>query len=80
MADDNYLNSCIYLRWQDRLEELYDRSVEIDENWTEIVAYVDKAEGLVDDFDTKFLRASSISEFQDLLETVKEIVSRSSSF
>ena len=73
MADDNYLNSCIYLRWQDRLEELYDRSVEIDENWTEIVAYVDKAEGLVDDFDTKFLRASSISEFQDLLETVKEI-------
>ncbi|HAI43908.1 MAG TPA: hypothetical protein DCM40_40340 [Maribacter sp.] len=73
MDDDDYLNACIYFRWQDELEELYDRSVEVDERWTEIVDYVDRAEGLVDTFDDKFLSASSIDEFQDLLETIEEI-------
>ena len=73
MDDDNYLNACIYFRWQDELESLYDRSVEIDEEWNNIVAFIDKAEALIDDFDNKFLNAASVDEFTDLLETIKEI-------
>ena len=75
MDDDWYLKACIAERWIDEVEEMYHRGEEIDNNWDVIVEYLDRAEGIVEEFDDKLIKAKNLEDFQDLLNSLKEIES-----
>ena len=75
MDDNWYLKACIAERWIDEVEEMYHRGEEIDNNWDVITNYLDKAEGIVEEFDNKLIDATNLEDFQDLLDSLKEIES-----
>ena len=73
MDDDWYLTACIAEQWMGPVEEMYDRSIEIDTNWTSITSFIDEAEGVVDDFDKSFIDGSSVEDFQALFDSLTEV-------
>ena len=73
MDDDWYLTACIAEQWMGPVEEMYHRGNEIDENWEVITNYLDKAEGIIEDFDDKLLSAKNLEDFQDLLDSINEV-------
>lgn len=73
MDDDTYLKSCIAEQWMKPVEEMYTRSVEIDDNWTNIVDFIDDAEGTVGEFDKKFQKADNVEDCLNLLNDLDEI-------
>ena len=73
MDDDWYLRACIAEHWMPQVESMYERSIEIDTNWTDITRYVDQAEGIIEGFDQKLLKARNLEDFQDLLDSLNDI-------
>ena len=74
MDDDDYLRACIAAKWMEPVEDLYNRSVIIDNNWTEITSYVDEAEGIIEEFDDNLLHATNLEDFQELLDSLTDIM------
>ena len=73
MDDDWYLKECIAREVQEPIEEMYYRSIEIDENWEVIVTYINQAEEIIKNFDNAFTRADSIEDFQALNDSLEQV-------
>ena len=73
MDDDWYLKACIAEQWMPAVEEMYDRSIIIDQKWTEITDYIDEAEGIIEEFDEDLIKARNLEDFQALLDAITDI-------
>jgi hypothetical protein len=73
MDDDWYLRACIAEYWMPQVEEMYNRSIEIDTSWIEITNYVDAAEGVIEEFDQNLIKARNLEDFQELLDSLQAI-------
>jgi len=73
MDGDAYLYDCIAREVYETIEEMYNRSLEIDENWEVIVTYIDQAEEIIYQFDKDFTRADSIEDFIALYDSLEEV-------
>jgi len=73
MDEDSYLYDCIAREVYETIEEMYNRSLEIDENWEVIVTYIDQAEEIIYQFDKDFTRADSIEDFIALYDSLEEV-------